>query len=88
LSIFIERKTSTLNPNPLNLMLFSAPPSDAKLDLAREKNLEFLRHPPVSVDELIRQCHLSTSVILTVLLELELTGRLERQAGQRVVLIG
>jgi len=55
---------------------------------AREKILENLTTSPVSVDELVRECHVSPSVVLTILLELELAGRIERQAGNKVILIG
>lgn len=41
---------------------------------------------PVAVDELIRQSGLAPAVVATVLLELELAGRLERHAGGRVSL--
>jgi len=41
----------------------------------------------VPVDELIRQSGLSAAIIQTVLLELELAGRLERHAGGRVALL-
>lgn len=41
---------------------------------------------PVAVDELIRQVGLPSPVVQTVLLELELSGRLERHAGGRVSL--
>ena len=41
---------------------------------------------PVAVDELIRQSGLAPAVVQTVLLELELAGRLERHAGGRVSL--
>ena len=39
---------------------------------------------PVAVDELVRQSGCPTMVVQTVLLELELAGRLERHAGGRV----
>jgi DNA processing protein len=42
---------------------------------------------PVSVDELVRQSHLPLPLIQTVLLELELAGRLERHAGGKASLI-
>ncbi len=61
---------------------------EARLSEARRKIIECLSPAPVSVDELIRQCDLSTPVVLTVLLELELAGRIERQAGSRVVALG
>ena len=38
-------------------------------------------------DELIRRCQLSPAVVMAVLLELELAGRLERHAGNRVSLV-
>jgi DNA processing protein len=41
----------------------------------------------VPVDEIIRQTGLSASIVQTVLLELELAGRIERHAGGRVSLI-
>jgi DNA processing protein len=42
---------------------------------------------PVAVDELIRQSGLSPAIVQTVLLELELAGRLERHAGGRTTLV-
>lgn len=42
---------------------------------------------PVGVDELIRTCQLSPSVVTTILLEWELAGQLERHPGNRVSLI-
>jgi DNA processing protein len=61
---------------------------ESQLETARAKILENLSPSPVSVDELVRQCQLSPSLVLTVLLELELAGRVERQAGHQVALIG
>ncbi len=43
---------------------------------------------PVPVDELVRQSGRPPAIVQTVLLELELAGRLERHAGGRVSLIG
>lgn len=45
---------------------------------------EKLGPAPVEVDELIRQCGAPPAAILTVLLELELAGRVQRQPGNRV----
>jgi len=58
------------------------------LNEARKKILENLSPSPVSVDELVRQCFVSPSTALTVLLELELSGRIERQPGNKVASIG
>ena len=63
------------------------PIDEALLTSGREKILESLSPSPVSIDELVRQCRLTPSVVLAVLLELELAGRVERQAGNKVMLI-
>ena len=49
--------------------------------------LENLSFTPISVDELIRSCHVTIPVLQTVLLELELAGRIKREAGGRVALL-
>jgi DNA processing protein len=46
--------------------------------------LERLGPSPVAIDELVRQCHLSAAAIATLLLELELAGRIERHPGNLV----
>lgn len=63
------------------------PPADAG-DAERDAVLALLGPVPVPVDELIRQSGMSSAIIQTVLLELELAGRLERHAGGRVSLTG
>lgn len=62
------------------------PPEDAS-DADRRAVAGLLGPVPVSVDELIRQSGLAPAVVQTVLLELELAGRLERHAGGRASLI-
>jgi DNA processing protein len=65
---------------------YEAPPQDASD--ADRRGVEGLLGPvPVTVDELIRQSALSPAVVQTVLLELELGGRLDRHAGGRVSLM-
>jgi len=64
-----------------------APPIDAS-DQDRRAVLALLGPVPVAVDELIRQSSLAPAAVQTVLLELELAGRLERHAGGRASLIG
>ncbi|MEP9358236.1 DNA-processing protein DprA [Sphingomonas sp. KR3-1] len=63
------------------------PPEDAS-DGDRAAVTGLLGPVPVSVDELIRQSGLAPAVVQTVLLELELAGRLERHAGGRASLSG
>jgi len=58
--------------------------SDQDADVVRDLVCEKLSHAPVAVDELIRQCGGPPGAVLTVLLELELAGRLDRQPGNRV----
>lgn len=54
---------------------------------ARNIVLENLGPSPVALDDLIRQSGLSPALVLSILLELELAGRLERQPGQQIALI-
>jgi len=65
-----------------NLSAIPQIPEDAALELLMEK----LSPTPVAVDELVRQCHLSAASIATLLLELELAGRIERHPGNLVSL--
>jgi DNA processing protein len=62
-----------------------APPEDAS-DTDRRTITDLLGPVPVAIDELLRQSHLTPALVQTVLLELELAGRLERHAGGRVSL--
>ncbi|MBC3942991.1 DNA-processing protein DprA [Sphingomonas albertensis] len=64
----------------------ASPPEDAS-DTDRQRIADLLGPVPVAIDELIRQSHLSPSVVHTVLLELELGGRLERHAGGRASML-
>lgn len=57
------------------------------LEKARPAIIESLAIESVAVDEIIRSCQLSLPVVSTVLLELELAGRLERHPGNRVSII-
>lgn len=62
-------------------------PVDAEADdAARRAITDLLGHTPVSVDEVVRQSGAHPAVVATVLLELELAGRLSRHAGGRVSL--
>ena len=53
-------------------------------DAGLELILERLGPAPVAVDELVRQCQMSAAVVATLLLELELAGRVERHPGNLV----
>ncbi|MCQ8811632.1 MarR family transcriptional regulator, partial [Escherichia coli] len=47
--------------------------------------LDFIGDSPVTVDELLRRCHLSPAAMQAILLDLELEGRIETLTGNRVV---
>ncbi|SRR5579875_523164 len=58
-----------------------------ELAAARETVLRLLSPTPLPVDELLRQCQMSPAVVFTILLELELAGRVARQPGNALTLI-
>ena len=64
---------------------YAAPAEPAEAgDAEREIVTSLLGPTPVAVDEIIRQSAQPAAIVQTVLLELELAGRLERHAGGRV----
>ena len=65
-------------PNP--------PANEADADSVRSRIEELLGPAPVEIDELVRQVGATPAAILTVILELELAGRLTRHPGNRVSL--
>jgi DNA processing protein len=67
---------------------FSAAVSDLFSDRERQALVALLGPSPVAVDELMRQSGMSPAAVQTILLELELGGRLVRHAGARVSLDG
>jgi len=60
---------------------------EVELVPARRALLSVLGSAPVTVDTILRECQFSAAVVATVLLELELAGRLERHPGSQVSLI-
>lgn len=56
-------------------------------DVERHAVVGLLGSAPAPVDEIIRQSALTPAIVQMVLLELELSGRLERHAGGRVSLV-
>ena len=71
--------------NPRDGFCAAAPAQDAS-DTERRDVISLLGPVPVAIDELIRQSGHAPAIVQTVLLELELAGRLERHAGGRVSL--
>jgi DNA processing protein len=62
-----------------------APADAAELRRARQEILPLIGADPVGVDEIARRCQLSGAAVTAVLLELELGGKVDTLAGNRVV---
>ncbi|MBX6747184.1 MAG: DNA-protecting protein DprA, partial [Acetobacteraceae bacterium] len=62
------------------------PPPGASQDMTQV--IELLGTTPMPVDEVVRRCHLSPSVVQAILLDLELAGQVEMLPGNRVALTG
>jgi DNA processing protein len=60
--------------------------SESNIDRARAQVLECLSASPTLMDDVIAATGLSPHLLMAVLLELELAGRLERHAGSKVAL--
>jgi len=75
-----------------SVVVTAAPPEERAAEPSKtsaealDRIVEALGHTPVTVDELVRRCQLSAAFVSSALLELELSGRLERHPGQRVSL--
>ena len=63
------------------------PPLSEPASSDRERIVSLLGPTPVSIDDLVRLSGLSPAVVRTVLLELEIAGRLERHGGSLVSLM-
>ena len=90
IQILNEQFMSPLSePEPFEIKQQNKPqPDPDKINSARREVKNILNTSPVSVDEIIRQCHMSPAVVSTILLEIELAGRLERHPGNQVSIIG
>ena len=64
--------------------LSGVPEEDEAPASARDTVVALLGPSPVPVDLLVRQSRLTPAIVATILLELELAGRLERHPGNRV----
>jgi DNA processing protein len=65
-----------------------APPAgDAEIERFRPLVLERLGPTPIEIDELVRQTGAPVQAVASILLALDLAGRLSRQPGQKVALL-
>lgn len=85
---FIDQPLLNLaEKEPSDFISAVVPPNDNAVKNARLAIIEKLGPSPVAVDEIVIQLGIGTNIVLTVLLELELAGRLERHAGNAVSLL-
>ncbi len=63
------------------------PTSSAPDNSERARIVDLLGPTPVSIDDLVRLSQSSPSIVLTVLLELDIAGRLERHGGGMISLV-
>jgi DNA processing protein len=70
----------------INMEHNSHQPTENEIEAARPVITEKLGTSPVAIDTLIAQTGFHPNIILTVILELELSGRLDNLSGNRVVL--
>lgn len=61
--------------------------TEADAESVRDLILQNISMTPVTVDELVRNCHLTIPAVQMALLELELAGRVQRLPANRIVLI-
>lgn len=76
---------------PFAPLISLTPPVDIVTDPpedAHDAIIDKLSFTPISVDELLRSCHFTIGVLQTVLLDLELAGRIKRLPGNRIQLLG
>lgn len=67
---------------------WNGPPlSENETEDLREFILQNISTTPVTVDELVRNCHVTIPAIQGILLELELAGRVQRLPANRIVII-
>ncbi len=64
------------------------PPPPGEHATVMDAVLQLLGPAPTAVDDLIRRCQFSGPAVLSVLLDLELAGRIEALPGNRVALLG
>lgn len=81
-----EPPTAVINFIP-HLQEVQSKDNEEAPEIRQEKILSHLSFTPISVDELLRACHLTISALQSTLLELELAGRVKRLPGNRISLL-
>ena len=60
--------------------------AEGEADDARQRLASALGSEAVEVDELVRRCRIAPAALQTLLIEMELAGRIERHPGNKVAL--
>jgi DNA processing protein len=90
LDVLSLMKGRSISEPETDSFIFQAQPSqndsslEKELEHARNAIKEKLSHTAIAIDELIRLTELESSLVQTVILELELAGEITRHAGNRV----
>ena len=72
-------------PEPDSFVTPADPPADdSDLAEARARIAELIGPAPLPIDELVRQSRLTAATVLTILLEYELAGKVQRHPGNKV----
>lgn len=80
----LRRRPMAEPDRPLYPLFMPELPGEAELDAARPEIVDLIGAAPIEIDEIVRLSGLPPSLVLTILLELELAGRIERHFGNRV----
>ena len=85
----LERQMLRPPPAPRRPISFEPVELKAEIDTVSgyDEIVKFLGASPTGVDEPVRECHMSAASVKSILLKLELPGRIERHSGNRVSLI-
>jgi DNA processing protein len=86
----LEHLGEAPHPRPLFRVAYPSekapdPPPPPQAAGGATQLLDLIGNSPVTVDELLRRCHLSPAAVQGILLDLELEGRIETLTGNRVV---
>lgn len=83
----VRPELDDLYQSPLPPPALTADLSDAEAEEIRSIILQNTSMTPLTVDELVRNCHLTIPMVQVILLELEIAGRIQRLPGNRIVQI-
>ncbi len=91
MEILMDFSGKSLREPPSHIVNFTPPyhnnQNEESPEKTQEEILAHLSFSPISVDELLRACHLTISALQTSLLELELAERVKRLNGNRIILL-